>query len=315
MTELRANPYGAVDWGTVERHRAQLHAHSAHPPTEGHSGTDPPPAVIDAYREAGYAVLALTGHEYSIEEPTWPWTRWDRDPGDVEMVAVRAAELGGGGDSIAQDTLSYFCDLADTTGMTVHETLEAVGARDGLAVFPHPGRYHDDGAWYVEHFRTHDHLLGVEVVNADDRHPGDRALWDDLQARLGAERPVWGFANDDYHGEGAGYAFDRSRNVLLVAERSKPAVRAALREGRFYYQHAVPGEEPPDLRAFRHDPDRGELAVVARGADRVEWLSEGRVVGRGETLRYRVADVGASVRARLATAAGSETGTQPVLFD
>ena len=149
MGDLSLNPYEGVDWADVGRHKAQFHAHTSHPPVEGHSGTDPPEVVIDDYREAGYSVLALTGHEYNVEEPTWPWTDWDRDPDQQRMLAVRAAELGGSEGGIDPDLLCYFADLADTEGMSVHEVLDAVGERGGLAVFPHPGRYHDDGALHI----------------------------------------------------------------------------------------------------------------------------------------------------------------------
>jgi len=316
MTDVVLNPYSGIDWHSVERHTAQFHAHTAHPPTEGHSGSDPPGTVIDDYREAGYSVLALSDHEYTVEEPTWPWTDWDRDPAELGMVAIQAVELGGAPDSIDHDLLSLFCDLADTTDMDIGTALATIGERGGLAIFPHPGRYHDDGTWYVEHFRAHPHLLGVEVINADDRYPAGPEIWDDLQARLGTERPVWGFADDDYHGRAETvYSFDRSRNVLLVETATEAAVRTALIEGRFYYQH-VDADEPPAIEAVRHDPDRGELAIEARNAETVEWLSEDGVVHRGRRLPYRsIEGLGSFARARVRSPGDSVTGTQPFLFE
>ena len=314
MEDISHNPYEDVDWGAADRHKAQFHAHSSHPPTEGHSGSDPPGVVIDDYHGAGYSVLALTGHEYNIEGTTWPWTDWERDPADLGMVAVRAAELGGSDEAIDHDLVSLFSGLADTSDMSVDDALAAVGERGGLAFFPHPGRYHEDGAWYVEHFRRHPHLLGVEVVNAADRYPTDRDVWDDLQERLGNERPVWGFADDDYHGRDHDYSFDRSRNVLYLESLTEAAVRTALTEGRFCYQHVVE-DAPPTVEAVRHDPDRGELTVEATGAELVQWVSDGAVVGRDPTLAYRDSeDVGEYLRARLVSEAGSETGTQPFLL-
>ena len=339
MPELRLNPYADVDWATVERHEAQLHAHTWHPPEGHHSGTDPPEVVVDDYREAGYSVLALSDHEYNVDEPTWPWTEFDRDPTDLGMVAVLALELAveeePGDRDTERDLLSYFCDLADTDGMDVHDALDEIGDRGGLAVFPHPSRYDEDGAWYEAYFRAHPHLLGVEVVNAADRYPTDRDVWDDLLGRLGAERPVWGFANDDYHGRGLEYSFDRSRNVLLLDELTDEAVRDALVAGRFFYQHLVdagdgdadagdPGAvdlddatdvEPPTIDAIRHDPDRGTLTVEATDYEVLQWASGGEIIERGPTLHYREDDdLGAFARARLVSGAGSETGTQPFLF-
>ena len=315
MAELALNPYTGVDWDETEQHKAQFHAHTSHPPTEGHSGSDPPDEVIDDYAAADYSVLALTGHEYNIEGPTWPWTDWDRDPDDLGMVAVPGVELSIAEGETDYDLLSLFCDVADTDGMSVDEALAANGDRGGLSIFPHPGRYHDDGEWYVEHFRAHPNLLGVEVVNAADRYPTDRDIWDDLQGRLGADRPVWGFANDDYHGRNREYSFDRSRNVLLLDELSETAVRNALVEGRFFYQHVVEGE-PPAVGAVRHDRDRGELAVEAPDAEVVQWISEGSVVSHDRSVGYRRADdIGTYLRVRLVGESGSETGTQPFLLE
>jgi len=314
MGDLRHNPYESVEWDEVRHHEAQLHAHTAHPPTDGHSGTDPPETVIDDYHAAGYSVLALTGHEYNISEPTWPWHEWDRDPAQLGMVAVQAAELGGSDDGIDHDLVSLFCDLADTSGLSVHEALDAIGEAGGLAFFPHPSRYDDGGDWYVEYVESHPHLLGVEVVNAADRYPTDRDVWDTLLERVAPDRPVWGFANDDYHGRGEPYTFDRSRNLLLLEELSAEAVREALVEGEFFYQHVVEGD-PPVVEAIRHDPDRAELRVEARDDDAIQWASAGSVVGRGPRFRYRDADVDGYVRARLVTDGGSETGTQPFLLE
>ena len=319
MNALRSNPYTDVDWDTVEYHKAQLHAHSNYPETEGHGGQDPPETVIDDYHDAGYSVLALTGHEYNIEATTWPWTDWERDPAALGMVAIQGAELGGSEDGIGHDLLSYFSEMADTSDMSVDEVLDAIGERNGLAVFPHPSRYHDSGEWYEPFFRHYPQLLGVEVVNAADRYPTGRDVWDDLQTRLGNDRAVWGFANDDYHGRAAGYTFDRSRNLLLLDELTEATVRAAMIEGRFVYQYVMEGEardDPPTIAAIHHDADRGELLVESPDADEIQWASVGDVVATGPRLSYRdTPGVGAYVRARVVSAAGSETGTQPFLLE
>lgn len=313
MTTLQLNPYAGVDWDAVEGHKAQLHTHTSHPPTDTHSGTDPPEMVIDDYRDAGYSVLAVTDHEYTIDEPTWPWTEWDRDPDELGMIAVLGVELGGSDDGIDHDLVSLFCDRADTSGQSIHEAIAAVGGAGGLAFFPHPSRYGDGGEWYVEYFRAHPHLLGVEVVNAADRYPTDRDVYDALLEELAPERAAWAFANDDYHGRGEPYTFDRSRNVLLVEELTTDAVREALVSGQFCYQHVV-DSDPPVLDRLDHDAARSALSIEATGDDEIQWASEGRVVARGPRLDYADDEVGSYARARLVTDDGSETGTQPFLF-
>jgi hypothetical protein len=100
----------------------------------------------------------------------------------------------------------------------------------------------------------------------------------------------------------------------LLEELSAEAVREALVEGEFFYQHVVEGD-PPVVEAIRHDPDRAELRVEARDDDAIQWASAGSVVGRGPRFRYRDADVDGYVRARLVTDGGSEIGTQPFLLE
>jgi len=315
MRTLQVNPYAEVDWDAVEPHKAQLHAHTGHPPVEGHSGQDPPAQVIDDYFEAGYSVLSLTDHEYAIEEQIWPWTDWGRNPDELGMVALQGVELGGSEAGIEHEVLSYGVDLTDTTGQSMDDVLAAIGDAGGLAVFPHPSRYQESPEWYAEHLRPNPHLLGVEVINAADRYPTTRDVWDALMLELGAERPVWGFANDDYHGRDAGYTFDRSRNVLLLEELTEAVVRAALIEGRFLYQHVVE-DDPPTVDAIRHDPAAGAIALESSGAEAVQWISGGNVVATDPEINYEAnAEVGATLRARLVSAGGSETGTQPFLID
>jgi hypothetical protein len=317
--QLSTNPYAGVNWDRVERHAAQFHTHTNHPPTEGHSGSDPPDAVVDAYCDAGYSVLAINEHEYNVTATTWPWTEWGRDPEDLGVVGLEAAELGAP-DGVDHEILSLDADLADTTEMSVHDALEAVGDRGGVAVFAHPGRYRPaaEAEWYLEYFESHAHALGLEVVNARDRYPGDRATWDAVLSALAPDRLAWGFANDDYHGEAHAdaYGFDASRNALLLEELDREGVRDALAAGRFFYEHAAEGDTAPEFAAVDHDPNRGELSVDVRGHDGIEWVSNGDVVATGSTLSYgdEAVDLQRYVRARAVTDGGSESGTQPFGF-
>lgn len=117
------------------------------------------------------------------------------------MVAVQAAALGGSDGGIDPDLVSLFCDLADTAGMSVGEVLAAIGDRGGLAFFPHPGRYHEEGSWYVEHLLAHPRLLGVEVVatgptlqyrEVDGRASYVRARLPVGDSETGSSRSCWG---------------------------------------------------------------------------------------------------------------------------
>ncbi len=183
--EIR-NPYATVDW-QWRQHRANLHTHT----TES-DGQWAPDRVIDAYHELGYTILALADHN----RVSYPWSRWDRNPESLGMLAVQANELSRG-----HHVGSYFSDLNAGRGLT--DNVEEVGKAGGIAVVFHPGRYtrrdNYDVDDYVAVYQANPHAVGLEIVNQRDRYPEDRATWDAILTRLMPERPVWGFANDDFH--------------------------------------------------------------------------------------------------------------------
>jgi hypothetical protein len=100
----------------------------------------------------------------------------------------------------------------------------------------------------------------------------------------GADRPVWALGNDDYHAKPrATPRFDRPRTVLLLDERSKPAVRSALREGRSYVQYDGEGDgSAPEIE--RIDAGDGKVTVRTPDARRIEWVAGGERVHAGETI-------------------------------
>ena len=79
------NPYANVDWKNYGHYKANLHTH-----TSAGEAEDTPQAVIDRYKELGYAILALTDHDDDVTaEPTWPWQVYDREPEALDMVAIK----------------------------------------------------------------------------------------------------------------------------------------------------------------------------------------------------------------------------------
>ncbi len=55
---LVLNPYEGVDWDTFQRHKAALHVHTLQ--SDGHHSLE---EVVEAYREAGFTILAITDHD------------------------------------------------------------------------------------------------------------------------------------------------------------------------------------------------------------------------------------------------------------
>lgn len=299
------NPYAAVDWERDGRYKANLHTH-----TTVSDGQLNPHDVVDMYHRLGYRILSLTDHN----AVTYPWERFEslrpsdrsrraleeghhgirdltyenRDPAALGMIAIEGNEL-----SSHHHMGSYFCDHNNTT--TEEASLEAIGRKNGLAVLFHPGRYTAPGSapaprsveWYANLYRLYPWLIGMEVFNAGDRYPLDRDTWDAVLTEVLPERTIWGFSNDDMHSASrAGFNW----NVFLLPELTEAAVRAAMESGAFLFVHAPrghPGPPAPEVRSIAVDPERGVIEIRAEGHDRIEWISEGRVVHWGDRVELR----------------------------
>ena len=306
------NPYDGVDW--TRQYKANFHTH-----TTMSDGTASPDAVIDAYAGLGYRILALTDHDTMGQgrdrndpersRTTWPWQRWDRDPDQVGMVAVHGNEI-----SRVHHIGSYFIDYGDAAVDSAETAIEEIGRRGGLAVLFHPGRYDRPVEWYVEMYRTHSHLVGIEIYNQGDRYPGDRATWDAIQAELGAERPVWAYSNDDMHVPRR--HLGRNWNVMLIDELTEASVRRAMKDGTFYYVYHPGGHDGPPapvIDSISVDPRRAVIRIEATGHERIDWISNGAVVHQGDQVELEdVSELGATIRAELHGAdSDAVAGTQP----
>lgn len=120
------NPYDQVDWDRTEHHKLNLHTH-----TNESDGKLTPSEVIDEYHARGYHGLAITDHNRA----TWPWTKYDRDPKALSMLAIPGNEL-----SRHHHTLSLFSTWqTDTTDQDT--ALEGVDRAGGLAILCHPAMH------------------------------------------------------------------------------------------------------------------------------------------------------------------------------
>jgi hypothetical protein len=315
------NPYAGVNWSEFEPHKAALHMH-----TMMSDGGGRPHEVIDRYAALGYTIVSITDHDTqgpynNLTHPdrartTWPWEGFGRVPEALGLLAIEGNEI-----SKRVHHGSYFNDFGAPDLQAEQDSLDAIVARGGLAVMFHPGRYTSgedpitrDVAWYVGMFRSHPHLVGIEVYNQIDRFPGDRATWDAVQTQLIDERLVWGFSNDDMHSMTSQLGYNY--NILLLPELSAEWMRRALTEGMFFYVHrpqAHNGPPPPVVRAIRVNEADGVIALEAAGHDRIEWISEGGAVHTGDEIRLgELANLGRYVRAVVHGAEdGTVVGTQP----
>jgi len=299
------NPYDGIDWQKCGRYKSSLHTH-----TLASDGKMYPHEVIDRYQRLGYNILAITDHN----KVSYPWTELhtlygegyeNRDPKAVGMLDVEANEFS------RHDHMGGYWTKHEGSPTEV-ESLEATLALGGQTVLFHPGRYAKPVEWYVDLFRRYPHLKGLEVYNQGDRYPGDRAKWDAVLSVTMPERPVWAFSNDDMHKP---EQLGRNWNILLLPELTDKEVRRGLDDGLFFFVYAPQGHagpEPPVIESITVDPRQGTISVRVSGHERLEWISNGKVIHDGETLNvHDLPGIGNYARLMVYGTGDTIVGTQP----
>ena len=297
------NPYEEVIWGSFVEHKANLHTHT----TES-DGDLSPAEVIELYREAGYTIFSITEHDTNEPaHPTWPWMDYGIDVEASGMLPIKGNEI-----SRTDHIGSYFNDYGDPNQRSVPDALREIGQRDGLAVMFHPGRYSHrrDLDFYVGLYETFPHLIGMEVYNQNDRHSGDRELWDQVLSRLMPDRPVWGTGNDDFHRL---EHFARSMTLFLLppGELNEETFREAFTRGQFYAVHNPSRDTSQILtpQAIHLDNDSIRLEIDT-AAENIVWISHGHEIHRGHTLPLTT-NLGDYVRVTIKGEEGTRTLLQP----
>jgi hypothetical protein len=315
---LVLNPYEDVKWGQATQHKANLYTH-----TLANGGRLSLAQVFAGYAERGYTVLAITDHDLC--------TRWEKEKIDplreFGILPVMGQEYSRG------EHINGFFVNYKTRTRNMEFVIQGIAERGGLAVINHPGRYwKPDGNGQVPE-RTRDgylrvlkgnpEVLGIEVINKDNRHPHDVMLWDALLSLAMPERPVWGFANDDLHeSKHFGYGW----NVFLLEALDETSLRRAMLKGQFYFcwqgsgYVRGDGNGPPVIQSVVHDPAAQTLTLSAAadgavlGAEHYRWIADGQTVCEGPVLKYgQVRGIGTYVRAEM-EGRGGKTYTNPFGF-
>ena len=340
------NPYDKVDWKGYGRFKADLHIHTSR--SDGHFS---PHIVVDRFHDLGFSILAIADHGVV----TYPWQEFstlkpsnrtfrireremyylpdekifnyeNRDPDSLGMVAIQGNEV-----SHHHHIGSYFCDHQDLDSiLTESETIEAIAAKNGLAVLFHPGAY--DGSrrtrpfypveWYVNMFQRHDHLIGMEAFCTGlSQQPANINKWDSTLIRLMPDRPVWGFSNEDYHGDyrpggEVRHIMGRNGNIFLLPELSIEKVRSAMENGVFFIFHAPEGPDgpsPPVINSIKVNSRKGTIDINASNYEYIEWISDGIIVHIGDQVCLSdLPNIGNYIRAVIYESEnGALTGTQP----
>ncbi len=308
------HPYEGVDWASFGQYKANLHTH-----TTLSDGKVDPAGVIDMYHDHGYTILALTDHDTKKEEQTtWPWTDFDREPGELGMIAIEGNEI-----SRLHHIGSLYSDYSAPQLSSEEEALQQIAERDGLAMFNHPGRYTESKKpelkrtldWYGDHLSRHPHILGMEVYNQADRYPTDRQTWDAVLTEMLPERPLWGFANDDMHVPSNHFGY--SWNIVLLSELNDVLVRDALVHGQFFFAHSPKGNAgppPPVIKGISVDEESGKISIQASGYNSIEWIADGEVVQSGIEIDLSLIPDAKYVRAMVHGSEGTVVGTQPFVL-
>ncbi len=164
-TSVVLNPYNGIDWRTCGRHKAALHLH-----TLQSDGAHCVAEVVNAYRKAGFEIMAITDHDWNYPNarvewkllppekaspypkgprrpnfpanPTWPWSEYGcAEPAALGMVGIQGNEL-----TFRHHINSYFSDygvwytrtgksapyggIVDASGKDVWEDDQLLAIRD-----------------------------------------------------------------------------------------------------------------------------------------------------------------------------------------
>lgn len=261
-----SNPYSDVRWDTFSEYKAALHVHTLQ--SDGYHMVD---EVVQAYRNTGFSILAITDHDKMEpnaqfergridwadydeiatpfpEDPkpenypqntTWPWTDFHGpDPGETGMLAIEGAEI-----SYLHHMNSFFSGYGDGyTASHEDEQLDEMMSMGGLAFFNHPsnaapywGGERRPLEWYVGRFKKYpaEFLIGMDIPGVANMY--NRNLWDQLLSYFMPDRPIWGFSTDDMH------RLDNTRQshtVFILDKLNETSVREAMTKGQFYFRQS-----------------------------------------------------------------------------
>lgn len=274
------NPYSRVNWDKVNQIKSNLHVH-----TNKSDGSDTIQEVLDKHAELGYGVLAITDHDHL----TLPW----KDTNDEGILIPKGLNLISGNEysKNIHHINGFFINVIDIF-TSEEDTLRHIEEQGGIAHLNHPGRYEEDVEWYLNLYSKYKSLVGLEVINKNDRYPKDRRLWDDILTEIIDKRPVFGFANADSHRL---HEIDTSYNmVLLDGDYSIIKFKKALESGEFYFTARICNENnrtskkdvpPPKITGIYIDNKNSTITIKGENIKTIDWIANnGRLVGSGENL-------------------------------
>lgn len=181
--------------------------------------------------------------------------------------------------------------------------------------------------FFSDIFIKYPSCVGMEIINERDtttKH--DRVLWDNiLQVVIPSGRNVFAYSNDDAHAlDTIGVSFEQ----FMLPEVSDEAIRTAMETGTFFAvgrrARAELGDDffggyetpYPVVTNIVVDDDKDTISVTANDYDKIEWISDGKIIATGKTidLNEHADEIGCYVRFQLA-GEGGMTFSQPFVVD
>jgi len=210
--------YEAFKNGNGSWFRANFHTHTG-VCIEGKCGILPLDGVVDAYKQAGCNVLAISNHDRYIQ----------RDKTYEGISLLDAVEYSASPHMLLIGVNEYH-------NVPHREAIETALAAGGFVILCHPNWQHK------EYFPNNlidslDGYAGIEIFNAVvNRLPGSGLALDTWDHILSHGKRVWGFGNDDFHHYG-----DTCRvyNMIYAKSGSYPDIKEAVTGGCFYVSTGV----------------------------------------------------------------------------
>lgn len=255
------------------------------------------------------------------------------------MIPIRAIEMNGC--VIRKNHVNgYFADYAqgywgrENDFETVVKGMQEAG---GLSHLNHLGDWIRSGGdianardpkhlkLFSDIFIKYPSCVGMEIVNrVDSVTKHDRVLWDELlKIVIPKGRSIRGFANDDSHCPtdigltSTVFMLERNNAAEVRGAMEKGCFFAAARRARFEMGDDFKGEGPlPSISRITVDEAAGEIALVCGDCDAVEWVSGGKIIAEGCTVRLaeHADSLSCYVRAQL-KGVGGVLFTQPFIVD
>ena len=331
------SPYSSVDWENFAQYKAALHVHTRN--SDGastlasvlenlyqkgydivaiteHTGIDPGymGRLTTDWVDGNYG-NGLTQNRYD------EISRGDgRDGRGMQMIPLTAEQ------SARDHVNSYFANYDEPGWRSLADTLNNIQQAGGLSILNHPGRHSGANSAghgvaganisndptqinkYVNLFMRYQSSVGMEIINKQDgESASDRILWDNvLKQTIPLGRNVWGFSNDDSHGLGdIGWSF----NMFLMSENTLEYVRETMESGNFYAVAKVSKRElgvdfvgtgeTPAIKNIAVDAANSTITLNPEHFNKIDWISEGKVIATGETIDIANENVGVYVRANI----------------